>query len=356
MYMNVSNFDYELPKGLIALEPAMPRDHSKLMVIDRKNADIYHKMFYEILSFLTPNDVLVLNNTKVFPARFFGKKDTAGKVEVLLIEEVENKVWKALTKPGLKDEQFLYFEGYSFKAMSHDKETVLLKTTLEKLELLSLLNKKGHTPLPPYIQSKNSETKLRKQYQTVYAKLQGSVAAPTAGFHFTNELMDKIRAMGVQIEFVTLHVGLGTFAPVKTKELENHKMHYEYFELKKDVAKRLNSAKKMGKRIISVGTTTARVLESCATCKVPPCKLVAQNGMTNLFIFPPYKFKFVDALITNFHLPKSTLLALVSAFVSYPNTPEKFANFQKSLIGKAYAKAINENYRFYSFGDVSLII
>ena len=355
--MDISQFDYTLPKNLIANSPAVPRDHSRLMIIDRKDGKITHHKFFEIENYLGPNDVLVLNKTKVFPARFFANKETGGKIEVLLIEEVKRGIWKAMTKPGLKDGQSITFKDRVFKAVEHDEQTVLLKTDVEKIELLNLLEKYGHTPLPPYIHSKDTESELRKEYQTVYAKITGSVAAPTAGFHFTEELLEKLKNKGVQIEFVTLHVGLGTFTPVKTKRLEDHPMHFEYFEVEKDVTKRLNKAKSAGKRIVSVGTTTTRVLETLASDKVRLCQLAGNlKGSTNLFIYPPYKFKFVDALITNFHLPKSTLLCLVSALVSYPNTGEKFESFDKSLMGKAYNEAIKNKYRFYSFGDACLIL
>ena len=350
--MNIDLFDYTLPKELIANSPKNPRDSSRLMVIDRKYGTLSDYIFRDILGMLNKNDVLVLNQTKVFPARFYGLKETGGKIEILLIEEVERGIWKALTKPGLKVGQKITFEGVEFKAIGHEEQTVILVTKTEKIELLDILEKYGHTPLPPYIHSGDDENKLRKEYQTVYAKITGSVAAPTAGFHFTKELLENIAKKGVQIEYVTLHVGLGTFAPVKTKNLEDHPMHFEYFELDKNTALRLNKAKKSGKRIISVGTTTTRVLETCADDNGV---LKFQNGQTNLFIFPPYKYKFVDALITNFHLPKSTLLCLVSAMVSLPNTKEKFNSFKNSLMGKAYEKAIKEKYRFYSFGDACFI-
>ena len=332
--MDISKFDYNLPQELIAQSPASPRDHSKLLIIDRENGHFEHKHFYDIIDYLTPNDVLVLNKTKVFPARFYGTKETGGKIEVLLIEEVKTGVWKALTKPGLKDGQVITFKGCSFKVLGHEEQTVLLKTNIDKIELLNLLEKYGHTPLPPYIHSSDPESELRVKYQTVYAKITGSVAAPTAGFHFTEKLLEKIKEKGIQIEYVTLHVGLGTFAPVKTKKLEDHPMHFEYFEVEPEVADRLNKAKNMGKRIIAVGTTSVRTLEN----------LPKTSGLTNLFIYPGYKFKFVDALITNFHLPKSTLLALVYALAG------------EKLMKKAYKVAIKNKYRFYSFGDACFIV
>jgi len=350
--MNISDFDYILPEELIAQSPTSPRDHSKLLRIDRKTGQISHHIFYEIEQMLGPNDILVLNKTKVFPARFFGVKDTGGKIEVLLIEEIRNGVWKALTKPGLKVGQKVTFQDQIFNAIGHDEQTVLLETKLERKELFDLLQKFGKTPLPPYIKSLSNESDLRTSYQTVYAEKVGSVAAPTAGFHFTQELLERLEKKGVQIEYVTLHVGLGTFAPVKTEKLEDHPMHSEYFELDKDVADKLNADKKSGKRIISVGTTSTRVLETCSNDNGV---LTPQSGETKIFIYPGYKFKFVDALITNFHLPKSTLLALVSALVSYPNTDKKFVDFKSSLMGKVYSEAIKNKYRFFSFGDAGFI-
>jgi S-adenosylmethionine:tRNA ribosyltransferase-isomerase len=353
--MDIKSFDYVLPKELIANSPANPRDSSRLLVIDRKTKELTHKHFYDIENYLGKNDVLVLNKTKVFPARFFGKKETGGMIEVLLIEEIKTGVWKALTKPGLKDGQTISFQGLSLQAVGHEEQTVLLETKTDKIELLNLLDKFGKTPLPPYIHSGDSEEELRVKYQTVYAKIKGSVAAPTAGFHFTEALLKKLEDKGVQIEYITLHVGLGTFAPVKTTRLEDHPMHYEYFEVEKDVAKRLNSAKKVGKKVISVGTTTTRVLETLAN-ENRELRIGNLKGSTNLFIYPPYKFQFIDGLITNFHLPESTLLTLISAFVSYPNTDDKFEDFDNSLVGKAYSEAIKNKYRFYSFGDACLIL
>ncbi|HTK03867.1 MAG TPA: tRNA preQ1(34) S-adenosylmethionine ribosyltransferase-isomerase QueA [Alphaproteobacteria bacterium] len=331
--MNISDLDYNLPSELIAQSPASPRDHSRLLRINKKRGKISHHIFHEIENMLTSNDVLILNKTKVFPARFFGKKNTGGKIEVLLVEEIKNKVWKALTKPGLKIGQIINFENHIFKAIGHEEQTVILETDLEKEKLFELLYQHGKTPLPPYIKSKKSENSLRMAYQTVYADKVGSVAAPTAGLHFTPELLEKLKNKGVQIEYVTLHVGLGTFLPVKTEKLEDHPMHSEYFEIEKDVAERLNKAKQNGKRIIAVGSTSTRVLEA----------LPRTSGYTNLLIYPDYKFKFVDALITNFHLPKSTLLAMVYALAGM------------ELMKKAYKIAIKEKYRFFSFGDASII-
>ena len=346
--METSLFNYILPKKLIAQFPVSPRDHSHLMIIDRKTGQISHHKFYKIEKFLGPNDVLVLNKTKVFPARIFGKKVTGGKVEILLHKNINKFTWEALTKPGLKIGQVVTFKGFSFKVAERDNELSIVKFDISKDDLIEKLQKIGITPLPPYIHSTESEKDLRKEYQTVYARSLGSIAAPTAGFHFTNRLLRKLKKKGVQIEYVTLHVGMGTFAPVKTKTLEEHKMHEEEFFVDRAIFARLNKAKKSGKRIISIGTTSTRVLET-----ISPKRL---SGSTNIFIYPPYKFKFVDALITNFHLPSSTLLALISSFVSYPNTKEKFKSFDSSLMGKAYREAIKNKYRFYSFGDACFII
>lgn len=353
--MRTSTFYYELPENLIAQTPANPRDRSRLMVIDRLTGKIENKHFYDIVDYLSINDVLVLNNTKVFPARFFGKKNTGGKIEVLLIEEVEKDTWKALTKPGIKPNQKIIFGDIEFGVVGHFEQTVLLKSSTDKVKLLSALETSGATPIPPYIKSSESEEIIRKEYQTVYAKKTGSVAAPTAGLHFTKELIKKIESKGVQIEYVTLHVGLGTFATVKTENLEDHNIHSENFSVSKETISRLNIAKKNKKRIISVGTTTTRVLETLASDSGELSEGML-NGSTKLFVIPPYKFKFVDCLVTNFHLPESTLLSLVSAFVSYPNTDKKFEDFGSSLIGKAYEKATENKYRFYSFGDASFII
>jgi S-adenosylmethionine:tRNA ribosyltransferase-isomerase len=346
--MKTSLFDYTLPKNLVANSPAKPRDHSRLMVIDRKTGHISHHKFYEIGNFLGPNDVLVLNKTKVFPARIFAKKVSGGNVELLFIEEIKSGIWTALTHPGIKPGTNIALGKLLFNSIGQKGMTAIIDTHLTKNKMMEILAKYGRTPLPPYIKSGEKERSLRKEYQTVYAKTVGSVAAPTAGFHFTKSLLKILRDNGVKIEYVTLHVGLGTFAPVKSKTLEEHKMHEEEFFVDDATLKRLRKAKKSGKRIISVGTTSTRVLETVALGKT--------SGVTNIFIYPPYKFKFVDALITNFHLPSSTLLALVSAFVSNPNTPNNFKDFRSSLMGKSYLEAIKNKYRFYSFGDASLII
>ncbi|HSX49156.1 MAG TPA: tRNA preQ1(34) S-adenosylmethionine ribosyltransferase-isomerase QueA [Candidatus Saccharimonadales bacterium] len=332
--MKLNELDYKLPKELIAQFPTSPRDHSRLMVIDRKSGEILHNHFYDLPKFLTKNDVLVFNKTKVFPARIFGKKETQGKVEVLLLKNISEFTWEVITKPGIDIGEKIIFDGFNLKIIERNGKIAIAEFNLSYIDLLKKLEEVGHTPLPPYISSKESEENLRKKYQTVYAEKLGSAAAPTAGLHFTKRLLKEIHDMGVQIEYVTLHVGLGTFEPVHEETLEKHKIHEEYFDVSGDTYERLVEAKKSGKRIIAVGTTTVRVLES----------LPKRKGYTDIFIYPPYKFKFVDSIITNFHLPKSTLLALVYAFAN------------EKIIKKAYETAVKEKYGFFSFGDAMLII
>jgi S-adenosylmethionine:tRNA ribosyltransferase-isomerase len=348
--MRVSQLDYNLPKNLIAHCLIQPRDYSKLLVIDRARKKIAHHRFYELPNLLTKRDVLVFNQSKVFPARLIGQKDTGGKLEILLLKKRKDHIWSAMFKGKLKKRQTINFGG-TFAKVKNLKGNIAEIEFNKKDNFWKFIEKEGKTPLPPYIEPKNKEKNLRKSYQTVYAKEKGSVAAPTAGFHFTKKLLLKLKKKGVGLEFITLHVGLGTFAPIKDRDIKKHQIHSETFVLPKDVVLRLNKAKGEGKRIIAVGTTTTRVLETCSKDN----KLIPKSGETKLFIYPPYKFKFVDSLITNFHLPKSTLLALVSAFVSYPNTNEGFRDFKSSLIGKAYKEAVRKNYRFYSFGDACFI-
>lgn len=334
--MKTSLFDYHLPPELIANSPVSPRDHSRLMIIDKKKNTIEHKHFYDIIDYLSDNDVLVLNNTKVFPARIYGKKESGGKVEILLHKNINEFEWEALAKPGLKVGTQIIFNRFNGKVVDRKDELHIIKFDLDKNNLIEKLQQVGVTPLPPYIHSTENEEKIRKEYQTTYAKDLGSVAAPTAGFHFTDELLKKIKNKGVQVEYITLHVGMGTFAPIKTDNLEDHVMHSENFYIDGGTLKRLNKAKLDGKRIVAVGSTSTRVLESIANGNT--------SNSTDIFIYPPYKFKFVNVMITNFHLPKSTLMALVYAFGG------------SELIKKAYAEAIKEKYRFYSFGDSSMII
>lgn len=351
--INLSQLNYTLPKNNIAQSPAIPRDKSKLMIIDRARKITKQCTFSEITSTLKPDDVLVFNNSKVFPARLSGIKDSGGMIEILFIKEVQPGVWEALHKGKILKNQQITFLGFSATVLKVKNELTRIRISLDKEKLFKVLETSGITPLPPYIGTHGPENITRKQYQTVYALANGSVAAPTAGFHFTTELLRKIKKMGIQTEFVTLHVGPGTFSPIREENISNHQMHSEWFSLDADVTARLNKAKATRRRIIAVGTTTTRVLESCTNSKGI---LIPENKETAIFIYPPYKFRFVDAMITNFHLPKSTLLALISAFVSYPNTPDKFVDFTSSLVGEAYRTAINNNFRFYSFGDACFII
>jgi S-adenosylmethionine:tRNA ribosyltransferase-isomerase len=356
--MKLSQFDYHLPEDRIAHKPVEPRDHSKLLVLDRESGEIEHKHFYDLPSLLRPTDVLVRNNSKVLPARLFGHKETGGLVELLLVKAVEShsdhEVWEVLTKPSLKVGQKVIFEktGLVAECLALQNYTRLVRFNKARIELMKDIDMIGQIPVPPYIHWEGEEEKVREIYQTTYAKIVGSVAAPTAGLHFTPELDEKLKAKGVAIEEVTLHVGLGTFLPVKTDEIAEHKMHYEYYELPVDVAQRLNQYKKEGRRIIAVGTTSVRTLETLVN---ESGELLSGSGETNKYIYPPYQFKFVEGMITNFHLPKSTLLMLISAFTSSPNTAFQFEDFQSSLVGKAYAEAIKQNYRFFSFGDAMLI-
>lgn len=353
--MDISKFDYQLLREYIAKKPANPRDSSKLLVLNRTTGETRHTVFHNIINYLTKDDVLVFNKSKVFPARIYGKKKTKGKVEVLILRFLGDSTCEAITKPGLFLHDEILFEGFTGKVTKRNGYITNVKFSIPEEELQNKINIYGHTPIPPYIDKTDlSEKDLREKYQTVYAKTVGSAAAPTAGLHFTKELLKKMNRSGIQTEFVTLHVGLGTFASVKEKEIEKHNIHEEYFSVDPETIKRLNSAKKEGKRIIAVGTTSVRVLETL----VDKNNLLTTHNLrptTNIYIYPPFKFKFVSGLITNFHLPKSTLLMLVSAFVSVPNTKHKFADFKSSIIGKAYSEAVAKGYRFFSFGDAMFI-
>ncbi|PIY96158.1 MAG: tRNA preQ1(34) S-adenosylmethionine ribosyltransferase-isomerase QueA [Candidatus Kerfeldbacteria bacterium CG_4_10_14_0_8_um_filter_42_10] len=345
--MKLKLFDFPLPKKHIAQKPVSPRDRSRLLVLDRKNGKIAHHQFHEIENFLNFGDVLVLNNSKVIPARLWGKKETGGKIEVFLLNKMSIQVWEVLIggkgrKIGLKINFPHGLKGEIIKSKQNGIWQVRFNIGGKKFQ--SILNEVGEAPTPPYIKQKSNLEK----YQTVYAKKEGSVAAPTAGFHFTSKLINRLKKKGIQFEFVTLHVSFGTFQPVKEENIEEHKMHPEFAEVKKEVLERLVKAKSEGRRIVAVGTTSVRVLESMARGfgqRAQSAKPRAQSfsGWINLFIYPGYKFKFVDALITNFHLPKSTLLMLVSAFAS-----------RKKII-KAYETAKKKKYRFYSFGDAMFI-
>jgi len=329
-----------------------------------------------LANFLSDQDVLVLNETKVFSARLLGKKQSGGKVELLLIKQVDLNSFEAISKPGLKIGQKLFFPRRSFlesdgslcadidfsdflqaEVISRDENSakVQVKFNQSNAALLAEIDLCGFTPLPPYIKPTQSEAEIKEEYQTVYAKEEGSAAAPTAGLHFTEELLDKLKQKGVQIEKITLHVGLGTFAKLTSENLTSKTLHSEYYEISKEVADRLNQAKKLGKRIISVGTTTTRSLESAVLLSASQKEIQAVAQETNIFIDPPYQFNFVDSLITNFHLPKSSLLMLVSAFCATPNTKQEFSDFLSSNIGQAYLHALEDDYRFFSFGDAMFI-
>ena len=340
--MKVSDFNYDLPQELIAQVPIKNRDESRLMVLDRKSKTIDHKIFKDILDYLKPGDCLVRNNTKVIPARLYGIKEETGiNVEFLLLNRIEGDYWEVMVKPGrrLKKGTNVIFGNGLLKAEILD----IMEGGNRKVKFIyegifnEIIDQIGLMPLPPYIHEKLQD---KDRYQTVYAKYEGSAAAPTAGLHFTDELLEKIKQKGVEIANVTLHVGIGTFRPVKEENVEEHKMHTEHFYIKDEDVEKINKAKRTGHRIIAVGTTSCRVLESIAD----------ENGYvkqietdTGIFIYPGYKFKCIDGLITNFHLPESTLIMLVSALAG------------KEFVMKAYEEAVREKYRFFSFGDAMLI-
>lgn len=346
--MRLEDFDYDLPEELIAQNPVEPRDSSRLMVVDKTKGEIVHYTFREIEQLLKPGDVLVLNKTKVIPARLLGeKKGTGAQIEVLLLKRIENNLWEVLIKPGkrLKVEQEVIFGG----GLLTGKLLTILENGNRIMEFKyaglfeEVLDNLGKMPLPPYI---HTELKDKERYQTVYAKESGSAAAPTAGLHFTEELLARIKAKGVEILEILLHVGLGTFRPVKTEDITEHQMHSEYFKIDQNTAERLNCAKREGRRVIAVGTTAVRTLESAANLmqEKGDSELTSMEGWTEIFIYPGYQFKVIDALITNFHFPRSTLIMLVSALAG------------RELILKAYATAVKQQYRFFSFGDCMFII
>ena len=339
--MKVTDFDYDLPEELIAQTPIQKRDMSRLMVLNRDKKTIEHKVFYDILDYLNPGDCLVINNTKVLPARLYGTKTTGAKVEVLLLKQLQGDIWECIVRPGnkLKPGTAVTFKDGLLKAEVLD----IMEGGTRKVKFMyegifnEILDQIGLMPLPPYI---HEELKEKDRYQTIYAKYDGSAAAPTAGLHFTEELLKRIEAKGVNIARVTLHVGIGTFRPVKEENIEDHEMHSEHFYIKQEDVNKINKAKDEGKRVISVGTTSCRVLESIAdeNGHVAVCE-----DDTSIYIYPGYKFKCIDALITNFHLPKSTLLMLVSALAG------------REYILDAYKEAVKEKYRFFSFGDAMFI-
>ena len=339
--MNVSDFYYDLPEELIAQTPIEKRDESRLMVLNRKDQSIEHKQFKDIIDYLEPGDCLVRNNTKVIPARLYGKTATGAKIEFLLLNQIEGDVWESIVRPGhkLKPGTEVEFGDGLLKATVLDIMPGGTRKVEFKYEGIfnEILDKIGLMPLPPYI---HESLKDNDRYQTVYARYEGSAAAPTAGLHFTPELFEKLKQKGVEVANVTLHVGIGTFRPVKVENVEEHHMHSEHYYIKQEDAEKINSAKKNGKRVIGVGTTSCRVLETIAD---EDGMVKPTEGDTQIFIYPGYKFKCLDGLITNFHLPESTLIMLVSALAG------------KEYIMKAYNEAVKERYRFFSFGDAMFI-
>ena len=340
--MKKSDFYFDLPEELIAQTPLMKRDSSRLLHLDKKSGEISHRHFFELPDFLKEGDCLVLNNSRVLPARLLGTRSTGGGVELVLLQDMGEDRWKCLVRPGKKMKpgtrlQFGNGELCAEVEANSDGGTRIIKFEYKGI-FLEVLESLGKMPLPPYIKE---ELKDSERYQTVYSKEPGSAAAPTAGLHFTPELLEKIKAMGVKICYVTLHVGLGTFRPVKEDEIENHEMHSEFCIIPEDTARTINETKQNGGRIIAVGTTSCRTLESFAKADG---SFEACSGWTDIFIYPGYSFKCIDALVTNFHLPESTLIMLVSALAG------------REQVLKAYNTAVNEKYRFFSFGDAMIII
>lgn len=339
--MNTKDFYYELDLSFIAQHPEQKRENSKLMIVNKNNLDIEHKRFYDIIDYLEPGDCLVLNDTKVIPARIYGHRpDKDEKIEVLLLKNTEKNIWECLVKPGKKmkmDSEIIFSDKLSGKVVDISEEGHRFIDFSFDGVFQEILEEIGSMPVPPYI---TEELKDKSSYQTVYAKHDGSVAAPTAGLHFSKELLNKIRQKGVDIAYITLHVGYGTFKPVTADRIEDHIMHSEYYIVNKEASDMINKAKDQNKRIIAVGTTSVRTLESIMTKyhEIKPC-----SDSTNIFIYPGYEFKIVDAMITNFHLPESTLIMLVSTFAS------------KEIIMNAYENAKQNDYKFFSFGDAMLI-
>ena len=340
--MNVKDYDYDLPEELIAQDPLEDRSSSRLMVLDRQTGDVEHRHFTDILEYLHPGDCLVINNTKVIPARLFGvKEDTQAKIEVLLLKRKENDIWETLVKPGKKAKpgtKLVFGDGLLTAEVVDvvEEGNRLIQFHYDGI-FEEILDQLGQMPLPPYI---THQLKDKNRYQTVYAKYDGSAAAPTAGLHFTKELLQKVKDMGVDIAEVTLHVGLGTFRPVKVENVLDHHMHSEFYMVSQEAADKINRAKESGHRVMAVGTTSTRTLEAAAD---ENGRLHETSGWTEIFIYPGYQFKVIDALITNFHLPQSTLVMLVSALAG------------REHVLHAYEIAVKERYRFFSFGDAMLI-
>lgn len=348
--MRIDEFDYELPKELIAQTPAEQRDSCRMMVLDRKTGAIEHRHFYDVLDYLNEGDCLVLNDSRVIPARMYGTKESTGAhIELLLIKRIEGDRWESLVKPGKRlrpgdtvvlDDKRL-FKAHILGTYDENNGTRLIEFEYEGI-FMERLEEIGSMPLPPYIE-RAAEDEDKEMYQTVYSRIDGSVAAPTAGLHFTKELLAKAEKKGVRIAYVTLHVGIGTFRPVKVENVEEHKMHFEECQVSEEAAETVNDTIEKGGRIISVGTTSTRTLESAAVMTDAGFRLKAGEYSTGIFIYPGYSFKLVDALITNFHLPKSTLLMLISAL------------YDREKILEAYEEAVREKYRFFSYGDAMLI-
>lgn len=343
--MNIEMFNFDLPSELIAQKPLENRHDSKMMIVNRKDHSIEHKNFYNVIDYLNYGDVLVLNDTKVISARIYGVNiESGGKIEFLLIKNIENNAWEAMCKPGkraLIGRKFSFGDGKLIAEIIDIKENGNRIVNLDfNGNIYDLLKEIGEMPLPPYIKCKLNNG---DRYQTVYSTKIGSIASPTAGLHFTEELLEKIKLKGIKVVYVTLHVGLGTFMPVKVEDLNDHKMHSEYYEIDNNAVEIINDAKKNGNRVVSVGTTTMRVLETVAS-KSETGLLFESSGYTDIFIKSGYKFKIVDSLITNFHLPKSTLLILISAF------------YNREKIFEFYGEAISKKYRFFSFGDSMFIM
>ncbi|MGI6733005.1 MAG: tRNA preQ1(34) S-adenosylmethionine ribosyltransferase-isomerase QueA [Anaerovoracaceae bacterium] len=344
--MHINEFDYELPVDLIAQYPAEKRENARLMVLHRDSGAIEHRRFYDILDYLSPGDCLVMNNSKVLPARLIGTKEATGiEVEFLLLKRKKDDVWEAMVRPGRRlkpGDRVRFSEAPLLYAEIRDYGDGGTRVVEFKYDgvFLEILDKVGRMPLPPYIQRESGESD-RERYQTVYCKEEGSVAAPTAGLHFTNELLEQIKAKGVQLAYVTLHVGIGTFRPVKCENIEDHKMHFEEYWIDEATADLINRTKASGGKIFSVGTTSTRTLESAADEKGT---VKAGHGNTDIFIYPSYRFRVIDSQITNFHLPKSTLMMLISAF------------YDREKILEAYKIAVEQRYRFFSYGDAMLIL
>lgn len=337
--MKTSDFYYDLPQELIAQTPMEPRDMSRLMVIDKNTGEVEHKIFKDLIDYLRPGDCLILNDTRVIPARIYGvKKETGAVVEFLLLKQSENNVWECLCKPGKRAKigtEFVFGDGIVECEVVDitDDGNRKVQFKCDSKEIYNILDKIGKMPLPPYI---TEELQNGELYQTVYSKELGSAAAPTAGLHFTEEMLKQIEDKGIKIGYVTLHVGLGTFRPVKVDDVTKHKMHSEHYHISKETADLINDTKKNGGRVIAVGTTSTRTLESVATKNGCICE---DEDDTSIFIYPGYEFKCIDGLVTNFHLPESTLIMLISAFAGYDN------------VMNAYKIAVEEKYRFFSFGD-----